>query len=192
MKRICLLLGGAAALALAAGAVTAQAQDPQTHEITVQLPGGGVEHITYSGNPNLHVSFERAPEWNDPFAAAFAPSFWSSFDALNQISAQMDRQMNAMLARAEAMQAQARSGELNAAFGNAPPGTFSYEQVTTWTGNGICTHTVRMTAPANGGRPQYVSNTSGDCGGKAVQPSSSNAIQAKTQAAPHVAPGTRI
>jgi hypothetical protein len=45
-----------------------------------------------------------------------------------------------------------------------PPGTASYTMVSTWSGNGVCTQSVEITTPANGGKPRVVSHSSGNCG----------------------------
>ena len=183
------LIAGAAALALAGTTAIASAQ--AVHEIAVQLPGGGVEHIRYTGDAKPVVVMLPA----DPFAAAFAQPFWPmrSFAAFDQMQAQMDRQMNAMLTEARTMQAAAQSGVLNASFGNLPRGTVEYTQISTWTGNGMCTRTVRMMEPQGGGKLQTVSSTSGDCAGNApaAHAPASNVIQAKATATPHRAQATR-
>ena len=184
------LIAGAAALALAGTTAIASAQ--AVHQLTVQLPGGGVEHIRYTGDAKPVVVMLPA----DPFAAAFAQPFWPSqaFAQMDQISAQMDRQMKAMLTEARAMQSAAQSGVLNASFGNLPRGTVQYTQISTWTGNGMCTRTVRMMEPQSGGKLQTVSSTSGDCGNapQAAPSATSNVIQAKAAATPHHAQPTRI
>lgn len=185
------LIAGAAALALAGTTAIANAQ--AVHEIAVQLPGGGVEHIRYVGDAKPVVVMLPA----NPFAASFAQPFWPSqaFAEMNQIQAQMDRQMNAMLTQARAMQSATQSGALNASFGNLPRGTVQYTQISTWTGNGMCTRTVRMTTPESGGKLQTVSSTSGDCASNtpaAHAPTpASDLIQTKATATPHHAQPTR-
>ena len=183
------LIAGTAALALASTTAIASAQ--AVHELAVQLPGGGVEHICYTGDAKPVVVMLPA----DPFAASFAQSFGPSqaFAEMNQISAQMDRQMNAMLTQARAMQSAAQSGMLNASFGNLPRGAVQFTQISTWTGNGMCTRTVRTMQPQAGGQLQTVSSTSGDCGGSApaAHAPASNVIQAKATATPHRAQATR-
>lgn len=184
------LIAGAAALALAGTTAIASAQ--AIHQMTVELPGGGVEHIRYSGDVKPVVVMLPA----DPFAVAFAQPFWPSqaFAQMDQISAQMDRQMNAMLTEARAMQSAAQSGVLNASFGNLPRGTVEYTQVSISNGRNMCTRTVRMMKPEAGGQLQTVSSTSGDCGNapQAAPSPTSNVIQAKATATPHHTQPTRI
>ena len=183
------LIAGAAALALAGTTAIASAQ--AVHEIAVQLPGGGVEHIRYTGDAKPVVVMLPA----DPFAVSFAQPFWPmrSFAAFDQMQAQMDHQMNAMLTEARAMQRAAQSGTLNASFGTLPRGAVAYTQISTWNGKNMCTRTVRMMEPQAGGRLQTVSSTSGDCAGNgpAVQTPASNVIQAKATATPHRSQATR-
>jgi hypothetical protein len=181
------LIAGAAALALVGTTAIAGAQ--AIHQFTVQLPGGGVEHISYTGDAKPVVVVLPA----DPFAAAFAQWPTRAFAGSDQIQAQMDRQMNAMLAEARAMQS--ATGTLNATFANVPRGAVEYTQISTWTGNGMCTRTVRMFEPQGGGKLQTVSSTSGDCGGDApaarAPTPASDVIQAKATATPHHAQPTR-
>jgi hypothetical protein len=186
------LIAGGAAVVLAGVAAAADAQ--AVHEFTVQLPGGGVEHVHYMGDAKLVVVVLPA----DPFAAAFTQPFWPmrAFAAFDQMQAQMDRQMNAMLTEARSLQQAAQSATLNASFGNLPRGSVEYTQISTWTGNGMCTRTVRMMEPQGGGKLQTVSSTSGNCGSaapsQAAPTAASNVIQAKATAAPHRVPATHI
>jgi len=185
------LIAGAAAAAFVG--LTAAASAQAVHEFTVQLPGGGIEHVRYTGDAKPVVVVLPA----SPFAAAFAQPFWPSFARFDQMQAQMDREMNAMLTEARAMQQAAQSGTLNASFGNLPRGAVEYTQISTWNGHGMCTRTVRMTEPEAGGQLQTVSSTSGDCGSNAAPTpaaptAASNLIQAKATVAPHHAPTSRI
>lgn len=187
------LIAGGAAAALAGIAATADAQ--AVHELAVTLPGGGVEHIRYTGDVKPLVVILPA----DPLAAAFAQPFWPmrAFARFDRMQAQMDRQMNTMLSEARAMQQAAQSATLNASFGNMPRGSVEYTQISTWNGHGLCTRTVRMMEPSSGGRLQTVSSTSGNCAGsaapaQAAPTAASNVIQAKATAAPHRAQPARI
>jgi hypothetical protein len=134
------LLAGGAAVALAGIARMADAQTSNTHVMTVQLPNGSIEQIRYSGDvpPQIIV----APD---------AASFESPFAALEQMTALMNRQAEAMLrsARAMAMQPMPMT---EAAFGQVPPG------------GGVCMRSVQITYTGNGEQPHVVSHTSGDCG----------------------------
>jgi len=182
------LIAAGAAIGLASMTAVAAAQ--AVHEMTVALPGGGVEHVRYTGDAKPLIVVLPA----DPFAASFAQPFWPSFAAFDQMQAQMDREMNAMLTEASAMQRAAQSGTLNASFGNLPRGTVEYTQVSISNGRNMCTRTVRMMKPEAGGQLQTVSSTSGDCGNapQAAPSPTSNVIQAKATATPHHTQPTRI
>jgi hypothetical protein len=161
-----LLVGGIAALTLAgATAMAAERQDP-THEITVRLPGGGVERIEYTGNVAPRVIVDSAP--------LFAPiGFWSdpAFASLDRISAEIDRQMDAMFR--QAMSGAPFTNGLNeAVLGKLPEGASSYSMISTSTGNGFCMRTTETTITGNG-KPQTVSHQSGNCGNE--HPSASHA-----------------
>src|ERR1051325_3345055 len=121
------LLGAVAAAAIGL-AGTASAQTPQTHVMTVALPGGGTAEIRYSGNvpPQVVVSDQPASfaAWS-PVASFFGPA--SPFAMMERISAEMDRQTAARFGQAEALAAQARSGQLTeTSIRNLPPGTQGY------------------------------------------------------------------
>jgi len=134
MKSI--LLGGALALV-----ATAAFAASNVHTMTVQLPGGGVERIAYTGDTAPRVTVE-------PGAAAFTDPF-AEFD---RIAAMMDRQMAAM---------QAQMLEARAAAGNrqSPNGFF----IATHGGHGFCAEMTQVTI-INGKREVH-SSTQGDCGG---------------------------
>jgi hypothetical protein len=92
----------------------------------------------------------------------------SPFAEMERISAAMDRRMNQMLRNAEAMMALPDMNGVNdISLQNAPPGTSSYSVVSTISGSHVCTRSVRITSPADGGKPQMVSQSSGDCAGVA-------------------------
>ena len=161
------LLGGIAALALAGLAGTAAAQDSNTHVMKVQLPGGGVAEIRYTGNVPPQVVVANGPASLaafDPSPSLFGPD--SPFGMMERVSAEMDRQAAVMLARAESLAAQARTGSpqvIETALGKMPPGSAGYSYVSTLSSNGVCTQSVEITSQGNGA-PKVVSHSSGNCG----------------------------
>ena len=187
-----LFIAGTAALALAGTAAVAASNAPATHELTVTLPDGGVAHIAYTGNVAPKITIGPATgspaTGADPFARAFfapgpvvfapdaafanAPSFAALDRAAAQmdaISAQMNAQMDAMMRQAHAMMLAAPNADapLNAAFGSMPSGAQSYSFVSSSSGQGFCSRMVEITTPANGGKPQVVQHSSGNCAGGA-------------------------
>ena len=95
-----LLLAGLAVAGLGIAAPTLARE--LTHHMTVQLPGGGVETIEYSGNIAPQVFLHPAPARWEPFSIAW-PVFTSigpSFAAMDRMMAYMDRQMGAMMHQA--------------------------------------------------------------------------------------------
>ena len=164
------VLRTAALAAVAAAAIgfggAASAQTSPTHVMTVALPGGGVAEIRYAGDVPPQVVFGEAPApfaaWT-PVASFFGPD--SPFAMMERISAEMDRQAAAMFRRAEAIAAEARSGQLTEpSFGSLPPGSQGYTFVSTMSGNGVCTQSVEITSQGNGAQPRVVSHSSGNCG----------------------------
>lgn len=159
------VLAGVAAIGLAGFSGAAAAHGPQIHVLTVPLPGGGVEEIHYTGDIPPQVTI--APGWASPSALAPLPAMFgpdSPFAMMQRISAAMDRQAAAMLRQAEAL-ADAPSAALSeAALRNLPPGTQSYSFFSSVNGNRVCSRSVAITTPANGGRPHVVTRSSGSCG----------------------------
>ncbi|MEI9996897.1 MAG: hypothetical protein WDM91_20050 [Rhizomicrobium sp.] len=174
------VVAGAGALLLA-GSVALAASRPAVHDITIQLPDGGVEHVQYTGDIAPKVVFDAQPF--GMVAADWTPSF-AAFDALD---AAMDRQMEAMLRQVRALQA-ANGGPNDAVLRALPPGTSSYSRIMTTNGARSCVRTIQVRAPESGGKPQVVSQTSGDCGDSAA----ARPIQAKWSAAPEAKNGSTL
>ncbi len=159
LKAFALAGAAIAGLAILAPAV---ARELNTHQLTIALPGGGMETITYSGNVAPKVAFRPIAE-ADPLAWA-ADFGMPSFAAMDRIAAEMDRQMNVMLHQAEMLSRLPQGDTLNTAvLHGLPAGTTSYSVVETSTGNGVCTRVTRITQGAQDAKPQVVSETSG-CG----------------------------
>jgi hypothetical protein len=162
------LLAGAAAVALASLSGAAVARDLNTHLMTLQLPSGGVAEIRYTGDVPPQVVLSPAPtELGSlmPISSFFGPG--SPFAMLDRISAAMDREAASLMRQAEMLAnapAFAANQPIEAALGSLPPGSQSYTMVSTWSGNGVCTQSVEITSPANGGQPRVVSHSSGNCG----------------------------
>jgi hypothetical protein len=160
------ILAGFAALALAGTAALAAGNAVSFHEMTVRLPGGGLEHIRYTGNVAPEVIVDATPFgvfW--PVPVGVAPA--SGFAAFDRLQAQMDRDMSNLLHEARAMESASfaeRPGLDEAALKGLGPGSSSYSVVSFSSGGGFCTQSVRISTPANGGKPQVVSKRSGDCG----------------------------
>jgi hypothetical protein len=145
-----LLAGG---LALAAGLAVAAA--PKLHTMTVALPDGSTARIVYAGNVPPHVTVGA-----DPVAAAFyAPV--SPFAQLQAISAEMDREMDAMMRLTEPVGNPLMEADLR----NMPAGAAEYSMISTMSGDGqFCSRSTRIVSSGPGERPKVVTQTSGNCG----------------------------
>jgi len=167
------LLAGASALAVAGLAGLAQARTPQTHVLTIQLPGGGMEQVRYTGAIPPQVVLQPMPA---PMPMAFAPMFRpdSPFAMLDRISAEMDQQAMAMMREVAAMQRGLPSPDqlIQPGLAAPPPGGAGYGFIADLSGRGVCTQSVSITVPAGGGAPHVVRHASGDCGhlGRGVAP----------------------
>jgi hypothetical protein len=170
--RVALLVGAAAAVMGLSGAALAQSSN--MHTMTVQLPGGGVAEIHYTGNVPPKVTLSSGPVATTgallPAASLFATQ--APFAALDRISAEMDREAAALLRYAHTMAAQpwpASGGLTLTNAQNLPPGTRGFSYVSTITGNGVCTRSTEITATGNE-PPRVVTHSSGNCGPEASPP----------------------
>ena len=169
--RLAVLAGAAAAFIGLPGAVLAQ--DSNMHSMTVQLPGGGVAEIHYTGNVPPQVTVNSGP----PAVGRFLPASSlfganSPFAMLDRLSAEMDREAAALFRYADAMAAQpwSRSNGLTLTnIQNLPAGTRGFSYVSTVTGNGVCMRSTEIRATGNG-PPRIVTHSSGNCGAEASPP----------------------
>jgi hypothetical protein len=155
------LEAGIAALAAIGFCGIAAAQSPQTHVMTIALPGGGVEQIRFAGPvaPQIYVSAVPAPIVS-ALPVAFGGS--SPFAELERISAAMDRQADQMFREAAALSAEpAQMSQTTLA--SLPAGTQEYQFVSMMNGSGVCSRSVEITSAGNGAAPRVVTHTSGNC-----------------------------
>jgi hypothetical protein len=166
------LLAGAVVAGLGAVAVPSLAGPKSTaHELTLWLPGGGTETITYEGSVAPQVKFHQsAISWAAPFWAGWAEP---SFARLDPVIADMNRQFEMLAALPFAMVPD--QPLTAAALSDLPAGT-SYSMVSETTGNGVCTHVTQITKAPGDAKPKIVSQSSGNCGSHA----DSHAGQVKT------------
>src|SRR3954464_12603933 len=179
------LLAGIAAIGIGLDGV-ASAQS--VHVMTVPVPGGGVAQIRYTGEVPPQIAFVPAPAAFDPWmqvSSVFGPE--SPFAMLDRISAEMDRRAAAMFRYAEVMVARAPAGEIAlAASGAMPPGSQSYSYISTISGSGVCTQSIRITSRGDG-PPRVERHSSGNCGSVAAPPAGRSAVQ-PTAPVPSVQP----
>lgn len=155
------VLAGAAALC-AAG--TAMAASNDNHVMRVNLPDGSVARIEYKGDiaPKVRI---------DPSVRVVPVHFVDPFDAVpfagfEQVFADMDRQVAAMMQQARTLQTMPDDGSVRpdlAALRDAPPGTISYRFVSVRNGNQMCSRSWQLTSQGSGQQPKLVSASSGDC-----------------------------
>lgn len=152
------VLAGIAAIALAGFSVAAFGQN--VHSMTVNLPGGGTEHIIYTGDHAPKVVIYHGSD--NPFAPAYA-GWHSPFAALERISAEMRQRMNALMRETATMPLLPGPDRLmQTEMRNMPRGANSLSVVSTMSGNHVCTHVTRITMDGHGKR-HVEQHTSGDC-----------------------------
>ncbi len=175
MRNLSTVLLGVATIGLI-GAVAYAADAPQTHVLTIPLPGGGVEQIRYTGDKAPRVIVQEG----SPAAAAWAAQFGanSPFAMLDRMQAEMDREMAAMLRRSFAMPSMPTMSAdplQQATIGNAPAGAQSYSVVSTFSGGHACTQSLEVTSQGPGQPPKVVRQSSGDCGAAQAAPAQPSA-----------------
>lgn len=151
------LLAGVASVALA-GTVAA-------HTLTLQLPDGTTEQISYAGDVAPQVSFTPAQAVPQSVDWAFGPQ--SPFALMQQISAQMDRDADAMMRQMQEIAAQPLAGPgqpMQIDMTQLPPGTQSYSFVSTMSPSGVCSESTEIIAKGPGQKPQVIAHRSGNCG----------------------------
>ncbi|MBB3313098.1 hypothetical protein FHT78_004886 [Rhizobium sp. BK196] len=154
----------AAELAGPAAAETIAHKSANTHVFVMRLPDGSIEQIRYAGDwpPQVRIDSQPEPGFFDPF--------WPStpFADLDRISADMDREAAAMLQQADSMMLISPGNLTTIGLSDLPAGVRGYSMVSTISGNGVCTRSVRYVSTGNG-KPHVESNMSGNCApGKAA------------------------
>jgi hypothetical protein len=170
---------GVAAIAAIGFCGVAAAQRPQSHVLTIALPGGGVEQIHYTGSVAPQVYVSAAP-------AMMLPSMFgtgSPFAELERISAAMDRQADQLFREAAAMSFDAAQPNLTA-IGIMPAGAREYTFVSEMNGGNVCSRSMEITSTGNGSAPHVVTHTSGNCSAAAAAPGFSVPAQLPTAPAP--------
>lgn len=160
------LLIGAAGIAAIGLASTALAQIKHNHVMHVRLPDGTLEEIRYAGDtaPVVRLQMGWAPAgyaWPQDEFGADLP-----FAALEQLSAQIDREAKALIQQARSMPDPLTdsAGELTQIdLGKSPLGMSGYSVVSTVSGGRVCTRTVRYGPAAKSGHLTAVTQVSGDC-----------------------------
>ena len=165
------VIAGVTGLALAAGGTP---QKNAVHEMTVQMPNGGIAHIRYTGDMAPKLNFVQGAQ--SPFAAvAFGGP--SPFAEIERMHALMNRQMAAMIVQARLMQQSTMSDPLyRASLSGGGKGTNIAS-----TGGSFCLRSVQITATPSGGAPKVVSHTEGNCGeAKQTAPQSNTSTTSPT------------
>ena len=174
-----LLLAGVGALTLTGVAVAAA---DNHHIMNVVMPDGSVAQIHYVGNVAPQVVAV-------PAVQAVPVAMVDPFAMMDRISYAMDRQMDAMLQQASALQQAAPNGQLSeAALKSLPPGTVSYSFTSYSSGNGAsCSQSVQVTALGKNQPPKVERQSQGDCSAVNTRKPTPAVIQAKPDA-PKITP----
>lgn len=167
------LLAGIAVLAVAG---TALAGNHRNKVMTVNLPDGLTARVEYQGDDAPKVTVEaRSPE----LAAAWSRSNSAPFTMLDRISADMDRQFDAMIhpvLMPDAWPVDDIALVHRASDEAIPAGAVRYSYVATSSGKGFCARAVEIASGGPNQKPRIIASTSGHCdpangSAPAVQPS---------------------
>lgn len=160
--RIAFLVSAVAIVAIElvgpAAAQTVAHRAADTHVLVVRLPDGSLERIRYAGDRPPQIRFDSQPD------SGFFDPFWPSapFADLDRISAAMDREAAAMMQQADNMMQASPGNPTDIGLNGLPAGMQGYSMVSTMSGNGVCTRSVRYFSSSDG-KPHVESSTSGNC-----------------------------
>ncbi len=157
-----LLLAGAATAGAISLAGFAYAGDSGLKTLSLQLPGGQVEQIQYSGPVSPQVAVL-------PAGNPFAPPHQDPFASLERLSAMMNSQVAAMMQVMQLTAAAPVSGPnplVAAGVAAIPSGgsdaSFTFISLSGGT-SGACMRSVAITSSGNGAAPRIVSHSAGNC-----------------------------
>jgi hypothetical protein len=158
------ILACAALAGVALFTLSLAGKQPAVPYLTVALPGGEMQTMTYTGDvqPKVRVYSDPAEiAW--PAAASFG--LVPPFAALERLSFDMDREMDALVREADTLARLPASPDLSqATLQGLPAGEASYSLIFESVGDGTCTRLVQIAQRAAGEKPEMVSRASGNCG----------------------------
>ena len=211
-SRILLLAGAVTAGAISLAGL-AYAGDSGLKTLSLQLPGGSVTQIEYSGpvQPQVQMLPSAAPGavampaafMNGPAGLTPANPFAvpaDPFAQLNRISAMMDQQAAVMMQALQVVtlpHLPGTSGMMPASFGPLPMagGSASYSFVSISSGvGGGCMQSLQITSGAPGQAPQIVQHSAGACGGAkpGMTPAVQRMVPPPATATPHLIPARDV
>jgi hypothetical protein len=161
-----ILIAGVAALALAGTA--AWAAGSNVHQMTVRLPGGGVEHIEYTGDVAPKISVAQVPFAAFPQIAFMPQVMFPNFARIQAAMNQQMAQMHTIMQNADAMAAQSFANMPNGTIafraGNIPGASSeSFHMISMGAGKNFCAQSMQVTVAANG-KQSVVRHSAGNCG----------------------------
>ena len=164
------VLVGAALVGVAAFAPSLAQKEPSVHHMTVWLPGGGTETISYTGSAPPRVTLHPPTAlFGGSRMAAFG--IMPSFVALDRLSEEMDREMGALIRQAETLPRLTDGSDMtDAALQTLPTDGVGYSLISQSIGSGTCTRMVQVIRRANSEKPEVQSRTSGHCTSEALVP----------------------
>ncbi|MBW8708556.1 MAG: hypothetical protein JF627_04705 [Alphaproteobacteria bacterium] len=168
MKLIYPAILAGAALAGLAIFVPSWAGKEAVHHITVALPDGRTETISYTGSTIPKVTLNPAPleiAWPGPAAFGLMPALGGG----DGLFADMDRSFGALLHHAEIMQQLAANPGLHDALPFST-GETTYTLIAESLGRGACTRMVQVTQQPGQNKPQVLTRTSGNCDADGAKP----------------------
>jgi len=156
------VVGLGAIAGLAAFAPSMIGEKSPAHQLTLQLPDGGTETITYTGKVAPSVTLET------PRTAAFWPALsydWAlpSMIAADPFIADMHRHLDMLASMPLLMPALSDQLPKRPMLKDLPSGT-SFPWISETSGNGVCTRLTQITKGPDDAEPKVISQVSGHCG----------------------------
>jgi hypothetical protein len=191
------ILAGIAVLAVTACALPAIAMVLARHELSAPLADDGAATARYVGDAAPHV-WITPPALQAAWTQPRDDGAFASFAAFNQMAADMDRQMAAMMRQANMTMAMPDAPDLtDATLQGMLAGSQSTVISTSFGGGNACTRIVQVSMSANGAKPRVVSRSSGNCGTDAAaqpqqEPLDSHLVPARAVLPPAHTPRTAL
>jgi hypothetical protein len=158
-------------MVLASAAGWAAAGIKNAHVLDMRLPDGSLAHIRYIGDTPPTVSFAPAPM---ALSSLSSDPDLAPLTALERTTETLDRQVDAIFRQFNGWSAMALGDpDLTQVGLGSPNGDVQgFSMVSTMSGNGVCTRSVRYRSLGAGKPPQVVTRISGDCAAGQDKPAS--------------------
>jgi hypothetical protein len=157
------VVGVSALAGLAAFAPSLIGLTPTTHEMTIEVPGGGTATVVYAGNFAPKVTFHNrffASTW--PVISQFN---WTvpAFAALDPLAADMQAHFDTWV-RPPVFLPLIADQPRSMTDSGSPPFATAFSMISRSSGDAFCARSTQITKDTGNAKPKIVSRTFGNCG----------------------------